>query len=381
MLHEAPEYLPLQVVLRNGDVISQKQFTELVLQQEGIDSLTLLTQSYMTSREDGGSVAKIHDHLLKLADQGTAIHIGIDHNYAHLIAPHSDFPNKLAPLFMNRTELQAEQQKKVDLYQDLARHPHINLVFHGEGELRILPFSKFDHRKILRVRGSRIIDFAVIYGFNIDDTLDHDVDSGIYITDDKSLNWIDTHLSKGPTPPAEKSVFDDFTFVTRETTKKGGKLADKEITELIQGAEKNLLFSGQFIPDGPLLQELIDASNRDVEVVIISNGPSPSRQPVYMFTRAIVEKKLARACRARDNMQFYIPEDPNVFVHTKALIADVDKPSKARAITGTDNMANPMLGYIKTREILVELSNYDHIKNLYEYIKKNVFPSIKRVQF
>ena len=135
------------------------------------------------------------------------------------------------------------------------------------------------------------------------------------------------------------------------------------------------------IPPGSLLDDLADAANRGVDVTIISNGPSPSRQPVYLPTRKLVERRLAKACRTNDNMQFYIPENPNTFVHMKALIADRDQPLKTRAITGTDNMAHPMFSHIKTREILVELLNDTYINNLYQYLTENVFPGIRRVQF
>lgn len=380
MNHEVFEQISLQNILKNGDIISQQQFTELILQQERVNSLTLLTMAYIAPRGDGGSVAKIHKHLLKLADQGTSIYVGIDNSYAHLIAPHSDFPNKLAPLFMDRRDIKAEELRRARLYEDLANHPNIDLVFHGEGRLRFLPFSKFDHRKILCVEGSPIQDFAVIYGFNMDKTLDHDVDSGIYITDPKALEWIDTQTRRKDSLP-EKATFADLAFITRETTRKGDRLADQEISSIIQGAESNLLFCGQFIPDGQILKDLVDTADRGAEVTIISNGPSPSRQPLYMPIRKLAERKLARVCRARENMKFYIPEDPSTFVHMKALIADIDKPLKARAITGTDNMVNPMLRRFKTREILVELLNYNYIINLYEYIRNNVFSGVKRVQF
>lgn len=381
MTQEKAERIPLQNTLKNGDIISQKQFTELILQQNEIGSLTLFTQGYMTPRGDGGSVAKIHRHLLDLADQGTPIQIGIDHNYAHLIAPHSDFPNKLAPFFVDKDDLKEEQKKKKRLYEDLSNHPNIGLVFHGEGDRELLPFSRFDHRKILLVQGSKIQDFAVIYGFNMDETLDHDVDSGMYITDPEALKWIDTQCKKDKGSPAEKIVINDFAFLTKETTKNGDMLAAKEISNLIRGAKSNLIFCGQFIPDGKLLDDLVKAASRGVEVVVISNDSSPSRQPMYIATRKLAEIKLARACKILENLQFYVGEDSNTFVHMKALIADIDQPSLSRAITGTDNMANPLLSYLKTREILVELLNYDHIQNLYEFLRNNVFPHVKRVKF
>lgn len=381
MSAERTERTMLQSVLKNGDIISQQKFTQLILDQKDIDSLTLLTMAYIPPRGDGGSVVKIHNHLLKLADLGTSVHVGMDYRYAYLIIPHTDFPNKLAHFFMDRRDIKAEELRRTGIYEELASHPNVELVFHGKGEYRFWPYSKFDHRKTLRVKGSSTQDFGVIYGFNMDKTLDHDVDSGVYITDPKALEWMDQQQTKKQRSSPERVIFDDFAFTTRETTRRGGKLADQLISNVIRGAERNLLFCGQFIPDGSVLNDLVSADYRGVEVTIVSNGPFPSRQPLYVPTRMLAERKLARACRESKNMQFYMPKDPDTFVHMKALIADIDDSSRTRAVTGTDNMANQLLKRLKTREIVVELLNHDHIGNLYAYIKNNVLPDVRRVEF
>lgn len=371
--YERCEQLSLQNTLRNGDIISQQQFIRLMLEQQGIRSLTLLSMAYMAPPGDGGSVTRIHEHLLRLADQGTLIHVGVDNSYARFFAPHTDIPNIIAPFFMNKRDIKVEKLKRARMYEELANHQNIQLAFNGE---KFLPIS-IDHRKILCVRGSPVQDFAVVYGFNMDKTLDHEVDSAIYIIDPEAVEWIDQQRLKKPNSHPEKVTFNNFTFITRETTRQGGRLADQEISSIIQGAEGNLLFYGQFIPDGSLLEDLVDAADRGVEVDIISNGPSPSRQPMYLLKRKFVERKFAEACRIRANMKFYIPSDPNTFVHMKALIADIDNPSKARAITGTDNMSNRY----RTREILVEPLNYNNISGLHQYIRDNVTPGVRTVQF
>lgn len=381
MNKERKEGATLQSVLRNGDIISQQQFTQLILDLEGIDSLTLLTMAYIPPKGDGGSVVKIHNHLLRLANQGTSIHVGIDYKYAHLIVPHTDFPNKLAPFFMDRRDIKVEELRRSALYEELVSHPNVEVAFHGKGEYRLWPYSKFDHRKILRVKGSTIQDFGIIYGFNMDKTLDHDVDSGIYITDSKALEWMDQQQIKKQRSRPERVIFEDFAFTTRETMRNGERLADQLISEVIQGAEHDLLFCGQFIPDGSVINDLINSSHRGVKVIIVSNGSFPSRQPLYIPTRMFAERKLAKACRENANMQFYVPKDPDTFIHMKALIADMDNSSRTRAITGTDNMANQLLKRLKTREIAVEILNHNYINNLYAFIRSHVLSGVRRVEF
>lgn len=68
---------------RNGEILSQRQFTELVLSQEVISTLTLITMAYSFPQEDGNAMA-IHKHLLRLAEAGTAVRIGVDNTYANI---------------------------------------------------------------------------------------------------------------------------------------------------------------------------------------------------------------------------------------------------------------------------------------------------------
>lgn len=369
--------IPARPTLENGDIISPQRFTDLILQQKDVEELALLTMVYDFPKGGFGASRKIHEHLLQLADQGTQIHVGVDYTYSHLFAPHSDVPMAIAPFVLNRQTLATDLKRKRRMFEELEKHPRVDLVYHGREHPKPLPFSNIDHRKILRVKGSNTRDFAVIYGFNINESIDHEIDSGVYMTDPDALAWVDAQIPKPQKSASERTSVEHFTFVTREVTKNGNKIADEEMSEVIEGAENSLLFCSQFIPDGPLFKQFQNAADRGVDVTMISNGPSPSRQPMYMVVRYNAERRIARARRKSDNIHLYVPKEQGVFIHTKALITDVENPELARAIIGTDNMSNQLSRYFGQREILVELRNYDHIQNLYNYLRENVFPHIK----
>src|SRR3989338_10689174 len=90
----------------------------------------------------------------------------------------------------------------------------------------------------------------------------------------------------------QKTVFDDFSLITRETSRAGDRVAKQELLNIVRGSRNNLLFCGQFLPDGDLLKSMIDAAGRDVEVSIISNGLSFHRQPMYIVNHLLAERKL-----------------------------------------------------------------------------------------
>lgn len=69
---------------KNGEVLSQEQFTHLVLSQEAVSALTLLTMAYNLPLEDGNAI-RIHRRLLSLADTGTALTVGIDNTYGNRV--------------------------------------------------------------------------------------------------------------------------------------------------------------------------------------------------------------------------------------------------------------------------------------------------------
>lgn len=360
---------------RNGEILSQEQFTELVLSQEAISALTLITMAYSFPAEDGNAMA-IHKHLLRLADAGTAVRIGVDNTYANRVEPKSDLPIFIANLLGSGAIL----EKKDQGYRELANHPNIELRFHGQETATFFPFSNMEHRKLLLVSQSVEPDFAVVFGFNINYQLDRGViDSGIFINTPDALAWLKRQAETEHFSPPTRERIEDFTFITRELT--GNDLADKEIKEVIDSAKSEVLFCGQWLPDGETFNALYRAAQRGVRVSVYANFPPITRQPIYALLRFKLAGDLARAAKEVGNIQFYVPSRNDIFFHIKALITDIHNPVNAAALTGNDNMTNTAIQKLGLRDIMIRLGNYDHIRNLYKYIEENIFPNAALFDF
>lgn len=362
---------------RNGEILSQEQFTELILSQEAISALTLITMAYNFPPEDGNAM-RIHRHLLHLADAGTAVKIGVDNTYANRVEAKSDLPIFIAKLFGNKALL----EKKEHGYQELAVHPNVRLRFHGQEHADFFPFRNIEHRKLLLVNQSIEPDFAAIFGFNINYQLDRGIiDSGIFINTLDALAWLQAQAeTKHFTLPTKERI-DDLTFITRELTDNGNEFANNEIREMIQSAKNEVLFCGQWLPDGETFGALHKAALKGVKVDVYSNFPPITRQPIYSLFRFKFAKDLARIARETGNIQFYVPNTSVIFFHIKALITDVHDPQNATALTGNDNMTNVTLQKLGLRDIMVRLNNYDHVTNLYRYLEENVFPNATPFDF
>lgn len=356
---------------RNGEVISQEQFTHLVLSQETISALTLITMAYNLPIEDGNAM-KIHRHLLSLAESRTAVTIGIDNTYGNRVEPKSDLPIFVAKLIGHKALL----EKKERAYQELALHPQVKLKFNGAEHTTLFPFRNIDHRKLLLVSHSLEPDFAVIFGFNINYQLDSGViDSGVFLQDQDALEWLKLQAETEHFTKPSRIRIGDFTFVTRELTKDGNELANNETREVINSAREDIIFCGQWLPDGETFNALCNAARRGVRVFVFSNLPPVTRQPAYALLRLKLAKDLARAAKQTGNIRFYIPSNPTTFFHVKALLTDVHNQKNSVALTGNDNMTNKLLQQWGLRDIMIRLDKPELVEDLYRYIEKNIFPN------
>lgn len=359
--------------VENGAVISQCQFTELLLSQQDLKWLTLQTMAYNLPLQDGNAY-KVHLKLLELARAGTKVRVGVDNSYANRIAPRIDLPIPLARLLGKGEFL----RKKDQAYKDLASNSNVALKFNGREHAAFFPYQNIDHRKLLLMGRSSAADLGVVYGFNINHQLDPGiVDSGIVITDPLVLEWLQEQSQTPHFTPPTCQKRGDFTFVTRELVQGGNELANKKVVETIRSAEETIVFCGQWIPDGLIFDELIDAAKKGIQISIATNYPPLTRQPMYALFRYMAAKKLAFAQNIYSNIRFFVADNPELFFHLKGLIVDIDYPNKARAITGNDNMTNSLLMSWGLRDIMVQLDNHTHRLNLSSYINENVLANSK----
>jgi phosphatidylserine/phosphatidylglycerophosphate/cardiolipin synthase-like enzyme len=361
-----------RITYKHGDTLSQQQFTDLILGQHEIAAIKLFTLSYDMPFSDGNA-RKIHRHLLALADEGVAVTVAVDNTYGRRVAPKSDLPIPIAKLLGERKILASIRAT----YEELNQHPNIDLIYLGSEHPPFFPLSKIDHRKILLVYKGDKPDFGAIFGSSINYHLDTSIGSAAYMSDPEVLEWLDNY-SKTPhyTAPTQTKI-NGLTITTRELVPGGNDLADKEITDVINNAHDNLLFSSQWLPDGKTLDGIAKAVQRGVTVAVFSNFVPINRQPLASVVRMKALHRLAAIARQTGNLQFFVPQDHSLFVHLNALVADRHDPKLSRAITGTDNMTNQLLQKLGLRETLLTLNDPLMVANFVAYIENYLVPACR----
>jgi phosphatidylserine/phosphatidylglycerophosphate/cardiolipin synthase-like enzyme len=359
----------LKAPYKNGEILNQEQITRLVLSQETLSALSLLTMSYGYPMDEKSNAIKLHHKLIELADSGTAVSLGVDNTYAHRLTPKDDLPAFMANL-VGQGELIKRRERAL---KELGSHPNINVRFNGAEHASFFPLRRLDHRKLLLLSQDIEPDFSIIFGFNLNHQMDNGIiDSGIFIKDPDALEWLQLQ-EKSPhiSPPAQETT-DSFTFTTREVGEGGNTLADEQILDVINSAQDNLIFCTQFIPDGEIFDDLMSASDRGVDVSIYTNFPPASRQPIYSLLRYVLARRLSSQAHKRGNLHFYVPSDKKNYFHMKALVADGNDSARSQALTGTDSMSGALLHNLGTREIMVRLDKASHREDLVNYIQSNV---------
>jgi hypothetical protein len=357
----------------NGEVLKPKEVADLVMTQEALSAISLVTMTYAVSPDDP-STSGIHRKLLDLANSGTDVRLSVEHRYAKKLAPEGDVPAWMAPI-LGQSSM---QQHIRGSYRELEEAENAQVIYNGADEKSLNPFSKIDHRKWLLMSSQAVPDSGVVFGFNVTPRHfgPHLIDSGVFIKDQDALHWLESqqktpHVTQ---PVAEK--IGDFSFVTRELTEDGNTLANDRIRETTEGAKNRLTFIGQFMPDGELFESLVDTASRGVRIDVVSNYPSIEQQPIYALLRLALVKKLGRAAQKSGNIHFYAPVDPRDEIHMKGLLRDIDNPHNSTVLTGNDNMTNKRLQQWGTREVLMELNNRDHQVGFASFVGENVMPRV-----
>lgn len=172
-------------------------------------------------------------------------------------------------------------------------------------------------------------------------------------------------VSKHYLQPA-KVQFSRYAFITRELVPNGGILVDDEIFQVIDTEKHKLLFFGQWLPDGAILEHLLAASRRGVQVSVYTNFPKLGRESIYTPFRIRLVRKLAST-----GIDLFVPAIDGIFFHVKALLAGYGTDRRV-AITGTDNMVNSWLQKWGTREILIRLHDESAITELEAFLQAEV---------
>jgi|GEM_PF-6663784 len=322
-------------------VIDGQTLTELITSEKG--DITLATMAYRPYDYTGAAL-KIHEHLCNQANLGKEVNVYVDAGYTKY-SPTKDLPILMGLLFYPHETL-SKQRKITQAINELLKSG-VEVTYLRDFLTRsIFPLCNVDHRKIALSNNK-----AVIFGFNIDSRLDpkDTIDSGVVMSNPKINWWLREQIEN----PNDNDVMSagHLSLISRETRVKDSE-AERIILDSIRGAVSNITFFGQFIPDGKVLEEMVEAMKRGVEVTIVTNSPYSTSQILYRGIRKIGIKRLKKRF-SKEGLKILVPKDPEIFMHLKALITDPNNPFSCTAITGTDNMTNTLLQKLGTREIIV----------------------------
>jgi phosphatidylserine/phosphatidylglycerophosphate/cardiolipin synthase-like enzyme len=224
--------------------------------------------------------------------------------------------------------------------------------------LSFLPFLNRNHIKMYVIDGR----IAWIGGLNLFDVAFENIDLMVKIYNEKIIAALLNQFEKVNKNRNRDNYNVDFgdNYSLYADIGKHGKsiIYDKAIT-MIKEAQKNILFMSQFVPDGPLLGELIKASKRNVAITVITSSDKdalfehyPSKL-TYLYFKSIIKKY------------------PNIklinlkkHMHIKLLMVD-----NKLAITGSHNMtfSGVLFG---TEEIMLGISDRELIKQLIRFINE-----------
>ncbi len=139
---------------------------------------------------------------------------------------------------------------------------------------------------------------------------------------------------------------------------RGNSIIYDAAIELIKQAIASITFVSQFVPDEKLLEELINAGNRDVKVTIITS--SKNSRNINEFPYNVPYLRFLRRIKNRQNISLF---HQNKKVHAKLLIVDEEK-----ALFGSHNLV--YIGVLlATEEIAIRTVDLDLVKQLSHFIE------------
>ncbi|HVT01234.1 MAG TPA: phosphatidylserine/phosphatidylglycerophosphate/cardiolipin synthase family protein [Patescibacteria group bacterium] len=212
-----------------------------------------------------------------------------------------------------------------------------------------------DHKKIY------IIDnkIAWIGGINIFDEAFHNIDIMVRFTDSDIVNSL-LKIYGAKNYSHEYNINDKYSLYI-DSGQVGKSIIYDNAIKAVRSANKKIVFISQFVPDGHLLNNLICATKRNIEVTVITSSREDRKFNRYpeKFTYHFFKRRLSK----HPNIRFI---HLNNRVHAKLLLVD-----DSVAFVGSHNFT--FMGILMgTEEITVKTIDPDLIKQLKLFIDKIV---------
>lgn len=312
--------------------------------------------------ESGKVVTELEPIFIEKAKAGVDVHISTDwiaHRYA------GKDVTIIQPLFGSEYKLMRDFQERSKILENkLQRAGATITITNGFNPFSpIFPILKRNHRKIYVID-----DTAWIGGINFFDKGFEVMDFMVKFTDPELVTVITEEFQKvterRPKSNYKVACNDDYEILLDAGLLGKSVIYDEAIT-LAKRAKKSITFASQFIPDGPLLDALINASGRGVHVTIITDRKEDKGFTTFPYNipYMLFKKKL------KNNKEIHLFHQPGP-IHVKLLLVDGEN-----AIFGSHNLVNVgvLLG---TAEIAVKTKDERLVKDLEKFIEENAFTNI-----
>lgn len=313
--------------------------------------------------ESGHFLHALEPVLLKKAAEGLDVRVTFDwvsQRYVH------EEPNIILPLskskilYNKKIHLQSRvlAQKWADKGVKITMTNRPHLMY------RILPIAGRNHSKMYLAD-----DTAWVGGINLYDNALKHIDIMVKLIDKKLIHALSGQYFRVNQNKPKKN----YSVSCGKTSELyvdagiiGKSLIFQEAIKLIKNAKKTIVFASQFVPDNAILNQIEKAADNGVSVDIYTAHSGyrnytkfPYNVP-YLFFKKSVRKK--------PNIRLY--HQP-IKMHAKLLLID-----NSVAFFGSHNFVNigVMLG---TEEIAVCVSDKELIRQIQEFIKKNLCKNTK----
>ncbi len=334
-------------------VVSAQSYLEEAIREIDSAKKSILVQTM--NFEAGEMICKLESHLEKASRRGVEVRINYDWVAYKFV--HSDL--QILPAFKKSTRRYIANQltKNKEMYDRLSTSGVI-LTTTNKATLasHILPFLGRSHIKMLVVDEEK----AWIGGVNLFDKAFGNFDIMVKTEKKNLIKAISEQFYKvndNKHPNDYEVVIDGNESLYIDVGKRRKSIIYDQAKLRVKEAKKNIIYMSAFVPDSKLLKEIVKASKRGLEVVILTSHEDSSEFNNYPEKLSYIYFK--NAIKNQKNIKFIHLKKT---VHAKLIIVDGEV-----ALYGSHNYtySGVMFG---TAEIMIETREKEIVRELESFI-------------
>jgi phosphatidylserine/phosphatidylglycerophosphate/cardiolipin synthase-like enzyme len=308
--------------------------------------------------EKGDILSTLETVLVKKAKEGVTVHIvrdWVSQKYIHQHLP-------IIPPYGKLRQYGRQLQKENDLLKQKWEQAGIKFTTTNIPDMFSSPFliANRNHIKMYIVDDTA----AWIGGVNLSDLQFESIDFLVKFGDTKLITALSQQFFQinENRPKANYSIHcSENNTLLVDAGINGKSIIYDEAVNMIQKAQKKIIYASQFVPDGKVLTEIIAAAKRGVEVNVYT---SHKKSRIFSSLPFNVPYKIFLA-KTKQYTQIVLRHQPNI-VHAKLLIVD-----EKEALFGSHNLVQIGV-WLGTEEIAVATTEKDTVLQLLHFIAENM---------